>query len=393
MKSNTMNGRARSGRPLLPALLAAALSALAVACGGGGVGTGGTGLQASGPVTGFGSVIVGGITFDDERAERLDDDGAVLPADQPLRLGMTLQLQAGQAEGAADLRRAPATRLQLRSAVVGPVTAVDGGAGRLTVLGQTISVSAATAIDPGLRGGLAGLRAGDELRVHGLADADGVLATRIEPAPAGSAWRLRGPVAAFDAAARRLRIGALWLDLSPLAALPPGLAAGQVVQATLDRASGAAAPAVRRLLAEDAAGEAQPLLLEGLLTPMAGGWAIDGQALDLTQARIEPQGARPAAGLVAVAEGVQRGTRLATSRLELLDRAGLEARPFRLRGPVQAFDTTARRGEVRGVVVDFSSASFPGGDPARLAEGVLLRVQGPLAEGGTVLRAQRVFFD
>src|SRR5690606_36947233 len=91
-----------SRRPFLAGL--AASLALA-ACGGGGdgggfastgVGSGGTGMFASsvsvsGPIRGFGSIIVNGIRFDDSNASISlgDDNGGLRSAD--LRLGMMVE--------------------------------------------------------------------------------------------------------------------------------------------------------------------------------------------------------------------------------------------------------------------------------------------------------------
>ena len=77
--------------------LAAGLSVLLAACGGGGggdiagVGTGGTGTISStvsvGPISGFGSIIVAGVRFDDTTATVTDEDGTVRSRDD-LKLGM-----------------------------------------------------------------------------------------------------------------------------------------------------------------------------------------------------------------------------------------------------------------------------------------------------------------
>jgi Domain of unknown function (DUF5666) len=69
----------------------AAVASMLVACGGGSnfaslPGTGGTGIYASGPIAGFGSVIVNGIRFDDMAADVQIDGDLQLPGE--LRLGM-----------------------------------------------------------------------------------------------------------------------------------------------------------------------------------------------------------------------------------------------------------------------------------------------------------------
>jgi Domain of unknown function (DUF5666) len=80
--------------------LTAALAALS-ACGGGSTnvaapGTGGTGIMASGPIAGFGSVIVNGTRFDDSRAQ-VTIDGNNSTSSQ-LRLGMLAQIEGSKSD-------------------------------------------------------------------------------------------------------------------------------------------------------------------------------------------------------------------------------------------------------------------------------------------------------
>src|SRR5262245_13917335 len=79
-------------------LVAAVL--LGLSCGGG-VGTGGTGAFASGPITGFGSIIVNDVHFD-ESAARIDDDGGNGRDRSELHLGTVVEVQGGEIrDGAA----------------------------------------------------------------------------------------------------------------------------------------------------------------------------------------------------------------------------------------------------------------------------------------------------
>ncbi|MDZ7811771.1 MAG: hypothetical protein U5L74_01040 [Ideonella sp.] len=75
-------------------ILALSLSGL-TACGGGGVEVQGTGQEppafANGPISGFGSIIVGGVRYDDSAATvRNDDNQSLSSAD--LRLGMVVTI-------------------------------------------------------------------------------------------------------------------------------------------------------------------------------------------------------------------------------------------------------------------------------------------------------------
>src|SRR5690242_2169900 len=87
-----------AARTLLLQLAAAA--ALLAGCGGGGgdAGMGGAAASrsfASGPITGFGSVIVNGVRFDNSTAATTDDDGNAVPA-TALKLGMQVEVTGGR---------------------------------------------------------------------------------------------------------------------------------------------------------------------------------------------------------------------------------------------------------------------------------------------------------
>ena len=71
-----------------------------------------------GVITGFGSVIVGGVRFDDSLAAVRDDDGNARNRSE-LRLGMMVEVDAGSVDRAA----ASAQAMQIRwgSEIVGPV--------------------------------------------------------------------------------------------------------------------------------------------------------------------------------------------------------------------------------------------------------------------------------
>ena len=182
--------------------------AAAVASCGGGVDSGGTGAPAtafaSGPITGFGSVIVNGVHFDDRSAAVSDADGNVRSRDD-LRLGMTTDVRGSAIVIDADGNDAStATSIVFGSEIVGPVAASDLSARTLTVLGQTIDIAATTVFDTSLAGGQAALAVGDVVEVYGHVDAatGHYVATRIERKTSVAAFALRGIVAGLDARAR-----------------------------------------------------------------------------------------------------------------------------------------------------------------------------------------------
>lgn len=145
--------------------------------GGGGVagspGTGGTGIYAMGSISGFGSVILNGIKFDDIGATvRLD---GVTTGSADLRLGMVASVQG---QRGATLTSGVASQIEVWSIAQGLVTQVQ--AGSFNVAGMVLQTNSATVFD-GV-GSAAGLSTGLRVAVWGLqagADARSWTVTRV----------------------------------------------------------------------------------------------------------------------------------------------------------------------------------------------------------------------
>ena len=188
-----------SVRSPLGSCLAALLAASLVACGGGGGGTGSAAaapaapaatsgdaaapMSVQGTVTGFASVIIDGVEYDDSAASVQVERNPAVPVGAALgdlRIGMRV---AARASGGK------LSEVTVHAALAGPVTAVDAAAGTFTVLQQPVRVLPATDVSPTVYSGATGLAAisiGDMLEVHGSLDADKVLvATRVERKPRG----------------------------------------------------------------------------------------------------------------------------------------------------------------------------------------------------------------
>lgn len=186
MKPSSARPSPLSRRSLLAASAATALLMLP-GCGGGGdggsagVGTGGTGSFTSGPIRGFGSIVVNGVRYDDAAAQVVGDGGAAL-ARSDLRLGMVVDVSGSDVSTATDGRRsATATSIGVRSEIEGPVSAINAAAGTLTVLGQLVQITPTTVFDHDLRGGLAAVAVGMVVEVYGFLQPSGqYLATRID---------------------------------------------------------------------------------------------------------------------------------------------------------------------------------------------------------------------
>ena len=189
-------------------------SALLMAgCGGGGGtttaagATGGVaGSSASGAITGFGSIIVGGVRFDDSAASIQDDDGAGLKSGD-LKLGMVVRIKGGKKTDDGSSIRANADSIEVHSELQGPVDSKT--ANSIMVLGQTVNISATTFFEDGLTAAM--LVVGTIVEVHGFVDpvAKTITATRIERKPNAKVFKLQGVISALNTASKTFTIGTL----------------------------------------------------------------------------------------------------------------------------------------------------------------------------------------
>lgn len=180
-------------------LVALGLVTLA-SCGGGGGdgiaagGTGGTGIS-QGPVSGFGSVYINGVKFSTDGATATTVEDSVGTGQTGLKLGMVATVE-WERDGTTGKYRAKA--IKYSDDVQGPFTVNPNGT--LTVLGQTVIVSAQTVFEgDGLTSvtSLATLPAGRVVEVSGLEDNTGAIrASRVELKPVGATYELKGVVSA-----------------------------------------------------------------------------------------------------------------------------------------------------------------------------------------------------
>lgn len=172
----------------------ASATLLLIACGGGvvvgsaGVGSGGTGAAVKGPVSGFGSVFVNGVRFDDSSAYVFIDD--VRRQSKDLRLGMMVEIDSD-----SDLSQATGIAKSIKSFsyAKGPISGKSGNT--LTVLGLTITVPPRTAFENVQD--LAALQVNDVVEVHGTLDGKGGLKAtyiKLDSYPDPDDVRLVGPV-------------------------------------------------------------------------------------------------------------------------------------------------------------------------------------------------------
>ena len=387
------------------ATLGLGAAALMAACGGGGgdsasmastLATPAAVSYSQGAITGFGSVFVGGVRFDDSGAAVLDEDGNAHDRSE-LKLGMMVQVDAGTVDHAAAT--ALAQRIRFGNEVLGPVGAVDLTASTVIVLGQTVLVTSSTVFDAALAGGLSALTRGSVVEVHGILDNANarIVATRIEPKTGATAYWLRGTIAALDTGLKTFTLGGQLISYASLAPadVPANLANGQIVRVALQTTQQAGAWVATRLRAgarlPDGPRDAH---VEGAITVFTSAtrFSVNGLAVDATNATFPDGkdgivlGAR-----VEVSGTVTQGVLVAT-KVEIQDRRDAGRRPIELHGDIGNLDTTAKTFALRGMTVWFGGTGvvYVGGTQADLANGKKVEVLGVLSSDRTRVEAKIV---
>lgn len=352
----------------IPALFAVALATFLTACGGGGGGTTPTAPPAAtttskvaaGTITGFGSVYVNGVRYDSARATVTMDDSARTEAD--LKVGMVVQVRGSRDSSGNHT----ADRIDFDDAVEGPVTAIDATAQRLTVLGQTVQVSATTSFDDNIPGAaFAGLVVGDVVEVSGLPDASGVIeATRIEKKPAGGVFEVTGKASAVNTTARTFAINGLTVNYSTALLEDFGSAGaprdGDLVEAKGTAFAGGVLTATRvelksdDRLSPDARGEVE---VEGYVTRFVSATDFDvaGRAVTTTSSTTYEFGTAADLGLnikVEVEGALDAAGVLVARKVQFKRKAGV-----RIEAQVQSVDTAARTFRVLNTTVAVDASS------------------------------------
>ena len=187
-----------------------------------------------GTISGFGSVIVNGVRFDDANATVTIDD-AVKARDQ-LRVGMVVRVRGRIGADGTGV----AESIVYSDCVQGPITAMNQVRNTVTVLGQTVQVDEETVFDGVTLRDMNGFAIGDQVEISCLPDpANGRLrATRMEFKERFqngiSENEVEGAVANLDLAAGTFTINALTVNFGgiPAANRPVSLANGMVVKAS-----------------------------------------------------------------------------------------------------------------------------------------------------------------
>lgn len=387
MHTRTLVSRAR-----LFGLATIAGAALIAACGGGDDSGSGSSF-AVGRISGFGSIIVNGVHYDDSRARVVDEDGQSRGRDD-LKLGMVVELSASNFSSSGT-PSATAQSIEMSSLLRGPVDSV--GAETLVVLGQTVKLTATTVVDDSLAGGLAGIRAGSVLKIYGTLDrSTGVYtATRIESAAGTSSYRIRGVISAVDAAAGTIAIGAAVIDVSGLALPAGGLQAGDRVRLRLQTTPNAAGAWVATELRSGAlkVEDSDHAEVEGTISDFTSTsiFSVDGLPVDATSAVFEDGTGGLALGARVEVEGTVVDGVLVARKVELESDDDDRSSGFEIDGSITAVDAAASTFVVRNVTVHHGSGvTFRDGSAANLVVGTRVEVKGALAADGKTVEATRI---
>lgn len=271
----------RKGKALFSLTMVAALAA----CGGGGgdvagaPGSGGTGSYVAGPITGFGSVIINGVRYDDSAArietedgEGSDDDGKGTLDKGDLRLGMIAEVEGGQVTTGTNgaLSTGTASVIRYINELKGPVSNVTGTG--FTLLGQTVSVNPATIYEnvSGIGAITGGNCAYAEVYAFYDATTSSYNATRVEcKTTQPDTYRLYGPIGNLTDST--FTINGLTVTYTGVSEVPT-LSNGVVVRVRLSPVSltsntvSPAATATRVKLNTKAARSSSKASVEGLIT-------------------------------------------------------------------------------------------------------------------------------
>jgi hypothetical protein len=356
------------------------------------VGTGGTGAFASGPITGFGSIIVDGVHFDESAARIESDDDS--PRDRSaLHLGMVVEVESGDVNNG----EAVAQRVRIVSEMIGRVDSV--AANTLVVNGQPVHTNAATVFDDRFAGGLAGVAVGRVVEVYGFvyADTGDLLATRVEPNDAASAFKFRGVVTALDASARTFRIGTQDFIYPASVVGGDALRNGALVRLIVATSRDGQGRWTVDSIASGvpSIGDHGEAHANGVITSFtsAAQFEVNGRPVDASGARIE--GGPLAIGLRVEVEGRLQAGVLVASEVKGESEEGEDS--LELRGTIALVDTVGKTFALSGRSERVSFARtdivYDKGSVADLVAGRRVQVQGMLSADGTQVEARRIEFD
>jgi Domain of unknown function (DUF5666) len=356
---------------------------------------------AIGAISGFGSIIVNGVRYDDSAAKVMDDNGTSRSTNS-LGIGMMVELKGRVRDDGTGT--GSASDITLFSELQGPISNLNIAAGTFTVLGLNVSVSAATAFQD--VSGLSALANGNIVEVYGLRSGTNIAASRIEkqsPVAGATVTKLRGQVSAVNTASNTFTVAGVTVNFANAVVTPnaAAIANGSFVKVSSTTSSTGNTLTASRVnvigarqfaLADGAKSEIQGLVsnfvsasqftVAGVTVNASNATFVRGTAATLANgARIEIKGS--------VANDV-----LNARLVKFEDGSGVDE--FRLFGVVSNFVSLSNF-VVRGVTVDASATGilFERGTAAQIANGSTLEVEGSLLStaNGSILKASKVKFE
>ena len=387
----------------LAAALGVVFAATLVACGGGGSEVPSsatppvtaTGSYTSGAISGFGSIIVNGVRFDDSGAQVYDDDGNRRGSDD-LKLGAHVEIEASRIDRTGG--SGTATVIRYGSEIVGPVTSVSVSG--FSLLGQTVEVTSTTVFDDSLAGGLSALTAGLVVEIHAQWDAarSVYVASRIEDKPGATSYKLRGTVANLDTTARTFSIGGAVLNYGTATTVPATLANGAWVRVNLQTTPSNGQWVVSNFGNESRSrGDHSEAEVKGTITAWTSAtqFSVDGLSVDATNATFREGSAGVVLGARVEVEGaIVNGVMVAT-KVHLEDESSRgRGEDYELHGSVSALNTSTKTFSLRGLTVSYSAnTTWKDGTESQLANGARVEVKGDLSSDGATLTASRIDFE
>jgi len=337
--------------------MAGAIAEIA-ACGGGGtdvagLSSGGTGSFTSGTISGFGSIIVNGIRYNNDAASLLPNDDSVSSV-QSLQLGMVVNIEGSAVTPAATatgLPTATAYRITYGSEWVGPVS--NKGATSFEILGHTVDVLSTTFFG-GMVQQYTDLTGAHFVEVYGYVDqVNGhIQASRIEVSLIQpTSYKLSGALTQINATSKTANLGLTAINWTDSAVLPSSVSNGDFVRVVFNPvASGNswAALSIKPLnsplarLSSDHDYEAE---IHGSVTAYqsSASFVVNGIPVNASTAQIT---GTLSSGVVVEIEGSIRSGQLVATKVAVKTASQVEAQEFEFYGLVSS--VTAQTFVVRG---------------------------------------------
>lgn len=392
-------------RSLVTSTLSGLAVIAAVACGGGGgvasVGSGGTGTVSAstfsvGTITGFGSVFVNGVRFDDSSASVSDEDGSRSRTD--LKLGMVVKVQGSvDASGTST-----ASSFSFDSELLGPVSAVSTLGKTLTIIGQKVWVDDSTVFAGSLPQGLASVQAGQVLEVHGFLNAatNELQASLVELKSNPDRFKISGNVSNLQSASKTFQIGPETISYAGLNAadMAPVLANGALVKVRLTpsvpRSNGPWTAALLRSNSGNV-GNSDKAEVEGLVTSITSPtlFTVSGVKVDAGRASFSNGSAGLVIGARAQVKGALSNGVLVASEVKLQPTQS-GGKEIDLNGSVTNLNSSAKTFVLRGVTVSYATGvRYDNGSESNLANGKAVQVKGQTTPNSSTVNATRIKFD